>query len=144
LLPLEATSLLVPMTAIAEVIACEGEEQDTGEHTRWLYCYITWRDMTIPLISYEGVSGDVRPGLQPVSKVAIVNAVGVAADIGFYAIRLRQYPHPVHVDESHQLEFPSAEDRVPGVLMTATVDEAIAVIPDFELLEQYCARLRQQ
>lgn len=144
LVPLEDQLLLIPMTAIAEVIACEGQQQETGEHSPWLYGYISWRNLTVPLISFEGVTGGERPELQLISKVAIVNAVGAAREIGFYAIRLRDYPRPVHVEESDLLELPAADGSQAGVLMTATVEEQAAKVPDLELLEQYCSRLLQQ
>ncbi len=142
LLPTATKGLLMPMTAVAEVVACRVSESRRDPNAPWFYGWITWREQQIPLLSWESATGGEAPDLPLTSgPVAVINAIGPAAHLGFIALRLESYPRPVHVAKEDLLDLSGAEIRETGVLMQAIVDGIPAVVPEMSLMEQCCAGL---
>lgn len=97
LLGLESGKLLVPITAVAEVINTQAAVTRT-EAEGFLYGWIPWREQNIPLVSLEALAGGPRPSLAIENRMVILNAIGDGAERGFYAALLKNLPTPVQVD----------------------------------------------
>lgn len=115
--------LLLPITAVAEVINTVTMPEAGNDQTA-LYGWINWRDQKIPLISLENAVGGDRPQLKLENRMAVLNAVGDAAGLGFYAILLQSLPTPVQV---------SAETMREGNGKASALSIAEAVVGDEEV-----------
>jgi len=131
LLSLENRKLLVPVTAVAEVInsalAVEGTRAEGP-----LYGWIEWRDQRIPLLSLEALTGGARPPLGGYNRVLILNAIGAMAEVGFYAIILQGLPTPAHVTPEALTNDGGADQML---MAECDLGQERGFIPDFGQLE---------
>ncbi|GAA4651987.1 chemotaxis protein CheW [Kistimonas scapharcae] len=132
LIPMSGSALLVPSAALAEMIpfsTLEGLE----EGPEWLLGRISWRDQTIPVVSFERANGEALPEGRDNARFAIMNRVSEKGDLCFYALVVQGIPHPLSVvpaDISHR-------DKEPGQYEKACVivHGTPAVIPDLDGIE---------
>ena len=132
LIPISGGALLVPSAALAEMIPFSTlETQEEGPE--WLLGQISWRDQTIPVVSFERANGEVLPEGRDNARFAIMNRVSDKGDLRFYALVVQGIPHPLSVapaDISHR-------DKEPGEYEKACVivHGTPAVIPDLDSIE---------
>jgi len=134
-LPLTDRKLLVPNTAVAEVLL-SSEEPQRIDHAL-CYGWITWRDQRLPLISLEVVLGSHRPVLGDSYRIAVFNTIGPRAEKGFFAVRLGAIPQSIQVTQSGVFEEATAS----RLLMAAVVDNERLWVPNLELVEAEIAAL---
>jgi chemosensory pili system protein ChpC len=137
-LPLVGQRLLVPLTAIAEVVTT-GLSPVGGNSDGLFYGWINWREQRIPLISLEVLSGSGRPPLAEFNRIAVFNAVGDLATLGFYGIRLDATPQPVHV--TAQTVLAQSDDKQILRIMEAVVGDQQVWLPDMDAVETKVAEL---
>jgi len=127
--------LLVPLTAVAEVLDELPELASTVTGHPWLYGWLPWRQHEVPLLAYEGVAGGSIAPLWGDTRVVIFNAIGAAAAHRFYGIAIRSLPRPLRLGRESDLQ---ARDVTPpqGAALLVDMGAESAAIPDFELLER--------
>lgn len=72
-LPMAAFHMLVPNSAVAEIIGyVEPDAGDDDLKTDWYYGYIAWRGVSVPVVSVEAMCQQIssKPGAR--SRIAIV------------------------------------------------------------------------
>ena len=87
LLPIGATSLLVPMAEVSEIIAKLDITPLSGR-TDWQPGYLLWRGQTLPIICYSALA--LQQPAQPLADNSY--AAVIKRDWGEYAIACRQAP----------------------------------------------------
>jgi len=131
LLPLNDRMLLLPNVAVAEIIPYRGV-RSAPNLPPWLIGQIGWRDLRLPLLSFEAASGGtVQLGATP--RIAVFNALGGRPGVKFLALLLQGIPRSLKVDA--QLARADAE-LAPLELAAVQVEGGVARIPDLEALEQ--------
>ncbi|KJS09919.1 MAG: hypothetical protein VR73_00570 [Gammaproteobacteria bacterium BRH_c0] len=138
ILTLTDQKLLVPLTAVAEVINSETSPV-AGDSDGPCYGWINWREQRIPLLSLEVMCGGNRPPLGETNRMAIFNAVGDATELGFYAVRLAAIPQPVQVTE--QTVLAQTDGKQALRLMDAVVGDNQAWLPNLEMIEARVAAI---
>lgn len=131
LLPLSDRTLLLPSVAVAELIPYRGV-QGSPELPPWLLGLVSWRDLRLPLLSFEAASGGTpRVGTTP--RIAVLNAIGGRPQVKFLALLLQGIPRSLKVDG----RLPAVDAPLaPLELAAVDLGEGIAKIPDLEGLEQ--------
>lgn len=131
LLPLTDRTLLLPNVAVAELIPYRGV-QSNPELPSWLVGQIAWRDLRLPLLSFEAASGgSLKLGATP--RVAVLNAMGGRPHVKFIALLLQGIPRSLKVDSKlPRVDAPLA----PLELAAVDLGDGIAKIPDLQALEQ--------
>lgn len=134
LLPLADRTLLLPNVALAELVPYRAPQTVEGMPD-WLLGQISWRELRLPLLSFEAASNGVsRVG--PGCRVAVLNAMGGRPQIKFIALLLQSIPHSVKVDE----HLAKADVELgPLELDAAMFDDTVVKIPDLVGLEQLLA-----
>jgi chemosensory pili system protein ChpC len=134
LLPLADRTLLVPNVALAELVPYRAPQTVPGMPA-WLLGQISWRDLRLPLLSFEAASnGQSRSG--PGCRVAVLNALGGRPQVRFIALLLQSLPHSIKVDA--RLERADAE-LAPLELDAVLLGDSVVKIPDLVGLEQLLA-----
>ncbi len=134
LLPLADRTLLLPNVALAELVTYRAPQTTPGMPA-WLLGQISWRDLRLPLLSFEAASDGVTK-VTSASRVAVLNAVGGRPEVKFIALLLQGIPHSIKVDD----KLAQADVALsPLELAAVTIDEQIAKVPDLEALEQLLA-----
>lgn len=138
LLPLSDRFLLIPNILIAELVESVRHVQPLADAPNWLLGLISWRDLKLPLISFEAAE-DSQHVSGKMAYVAIINALGGRDNCKFFAIALQGLPSALKVDEHVDRDL-SVE---PGSLELSAVKMGSiqARIPDFQGLEDKLAEL---
>jgi chemotaxis signal transduction protein len=128
--------LLLPLAAVAEILEEAPRPTQATADQPWLHGWLTWRGCDIPLLAYEGIAGgNASPEHQENHRVAIINAIGPAASLGFYGLAIRELPRPLRLSADSRLRALDVEAPRGGALVVEVWGEP-ALIPDFDLLEQ--------
>jgi len=136
LLPLADRTLLLPNVALAELVPYRAPQTAEGMPA-WLLGQINWRELRLPLLSFEAASnGSAITAPGPGCRVAVLNAMGGRPQVKFIALLLQSIPHSVKVDE----HLAKADVELgPLELDAAMIDESVVKIPDLVGLEQLLA-----
>lgn len=136
LVPLADRNLLLPNVAVAELIPYRNVQ--TGEGLPgWFLGQIGWRDLKLPLLSFEAASGGVAH-VGPDSRVAVINALGGRPAVKFIAVVVQGIPRSLKVSSDLAR---AAETLAPLELDAVRIGELIAKVPDLIALEQKLADL---
>ncbi len=137
LLSLSDRLLLLPNTAVAELVAYRNVQPAVNSPS-WLLGQIAWRDLSLPLLSFEAASSQTAVNLDS-ARVVIINAIGGRPKFRFFALLIKGIPRSVRID--------SALQRLPDEALEAleldavSIDGETAKIPDLVALEQLLADL---
>jgi chemosensory pili system protein ChpC len=136
IIPMQGRNLLLPNVAVAEVVPYM-RPRAVADAPEWLLGTISWRGLTIPLVSYDGLYGaGVQTGVGQ-ARIAVLNTVHPDSGLKFYALVTAGIPQLKRVNTDLLQEVP-AEDAT-GVLSQVQIGEIQAVIPDLSALESMVA-----
>jgi chemosensory pili system protein ChpC len=136
LLPLLGEFLLVPNVTVAEMAPIQPFDiiPNTPD---WFLGYYPWRNLRIPIVSYETMNGVASPKISARGRVAVLNNTGQIEDdnTGFISILTQDIPRMTRVEEQDISENPDIEKR-PFDLMNVRVGLEELVIPDIAAIER--------
>ncbi|MDP2745761.1 chemotaxis protein CheW [Pseudomonas sp.] len=134
LMPLTDRTLLLPNVAVAELIPYRAPQVSEGMPS-WFLGQIAWRDLRLPLLSFEAAS-DGQVNVSPGSRVAVINALGGRPAVKFIAVLVQGIPRSIKVGA----ELVRADVTLsPLELDAVQFGEAVLKIPDLIGLEQKLA-----
>jgi chemosensory pili system protein ChpC len=137
LLTLSDRLLVLPNTAVAELVAYRNV-QAAENSPNWLLGQISWRDLNLPLLSFETASNDAAV-ITERARVVIVNAIGGRPKFRFFALLIQGIPRSVRIEANLLSE--QDETLLPLELDAVRIAGEIAKIPDLIALEQKLADL---
>ncbi|MDH4563570.1 chemotaxis protein CheW [Pseudomonas sp. BN411] len=131
LLPLSDRTLLVPNVALAELIPYRAPQATPGLPA-WLLGQVAWRDLRLPLLSFEAAAGgEVKVGSG--ARVAVLNALGGRPHVKFIALLLQGIPRSLKLENDlRRANAPLSILELDSVQLGTDV----AKIPDLMALEQ--------
>jgi chemosensory pili system protein ChpC len=135
LVPLADRTLLLPNVAVAELIPYRPPHVTPGLPS-WFLGQVAWRDLQLPLLSFEAAS-DGQPQIGPGVRVAVLNAMGGRDKVKFIALLVQGIPRSMKVDGNLQRAVGAA--LAPLELDAVQLGEAVVKIPDLIGLEQKLA-----
>lgn len=134
LVPLTDRTLLLPNVAVAELIPYRAPQPAQGSPS-WFLGQVSWRDLTLPLLSFEAASGgQSEAGAK--ARVVVLNALGGRDHVKFIAMLVQGIPRSIKVDPSLAR---SEATLAPLELDAVNLGDAQARIPDLIALEQKLA-----
>jgi len=135
LVPLADRTLLLPNVAVAELIPYRAPQAVQGNAPAWFLGQVPWRDLMLPLLSFEAASGgQVEAGSR--ARVVILNALGGRDHVKFIALLVQGIPRSIKVDASlSRSDVPLASLELDAV----NLGDIQARIPDLIGLEQKLA-----
>lgn len=134
LVPLADRTLLLPNVAVAELIPYR-PQSSAPSMPSWFLGQIPWRDLTLPLLSFEAASGG-RCETGSKARVAVLNALGGRDHMKFIALLVQGIPRSVKVDSGLAR---SDVTLAPLELDAVNLGDVLARIPDLAALEQKLA-----
>jgi chemosensory pili system protein ChpC len=140
LIPLHNLQLLLPNTAIAEVISYH-KPQAMEETPQWLGGVVNWRGLRIPLIHFETAALNQAPKIHRRNRVIVLNVLNGSDALPFYGLLAQGIPRLMNLDSGNLLDAPNAENEPQFVLRQVLVEGQAAVIPDQKALEEAMAEL---
>ncbi|MBU1329146.1 MAG: chemotaxis protein CheW [Gammaproteobacteria bacterium] len=134
LVPLSDRQLLLPNVAVAELIAFRAPQISEGMPD-WFLGQIAWRDLRLPLLSFEAASSG-QAQLGEGARVAVLNALGGRPKVKFIALLVQGIPRSVKIAS----DLPAVDvELAPLELGAARVGDDVVRIPDLIGLEQLLA-----
>jgi chemosensory pili system protein ChpC len=134
LIPLQGRMLLAPNVTIAEIVPV-AQVVPVENAPDWYLGNCTWREQTIPLLSFEAMNGEEKPGFGPRSRFAVINTTGLNESLPFIAIITQGLPRLARVTEDEITEREDV-DQKPFELMHVSWAGEEAVIPNVEAMER--------
>lgn len=133
LLPLAGFRLLVPTVSVAEMAPMKPIEplEDSPE---WFVGYYEWRDIKVPVISYEAICGEGDVQLSAQGRIAVLNNTGVNDKLPFIAINTQSIPRMSRISEQDIVENEDVP-RKSFDLMSVKVGLEEFAIPNVSALE---------
>lgn len=136
-IPLSEYSLLVPNSCVAEIVP--GTAVDRRDEHPWLIGKIEWRELTLPCISFEHLSGTISSDVKVTQRVAIFNTISDAFSMRFYAVAIHGIPRLARVVQEELVEEavePQAFDK-----LKAQLNGESCTIPDLAAIENLLASI---
>ena len=125
--------LLLPNVAVAEIINF-GDIKKIIDKPDWYYGNINWRDLEIPLISYEGMKGQGISNSKDSSRIIILNGIKGNKLLPFYGLVSQGIPRlsrvsPREIDQ---------EEKSGGNtdFISLSLNGESVTIPNLESIEQ--------
>ena len=134
LVPLADRTLLLPNVAVAELIPYRAPQVSAGMPD-WFLGQIAWRDLRLPLLSFEAASGgQAHTGTG--ARVAVINALGGRPKVKFIALLVQGIPRSLKVGT----DLVRADVALaPLELDAVSLGDDVVKIPDLIGLEQMLA-----
>jgi chemosensory pili system protein ChpC len=132
LIPLHDKQLLLPNVTVAEIIPYRAPTVISG-HSSWLLGQLEWRNINIPVFSYEALSGSEVPSIKG-ARLAVINGIGKNPNLPFYAILIQGIPKLTHVKEDDIVTVEAMHSGPYDQMAVSLFDEQ-AMIPDLEMIE---------
>jgi chemosensory pili system protein ChpC len=144
LIPLDGERLLVPRVCVAEVIMFTAPERvaDDDQLPSWFLGKIEWSGRRVPVISFEGISGEEVQKRTGRTRIVVFHALGDDLKIGYFGVITQGFPQLVRVNGdvlSLETEQPWPEGQ-PVLCRTRMINE-YPLIPDMERLESMLAKI---
>ena len=146
LIPLQGERLLVPRVCVAEVIAFvepdpagQGPEQEIPD---WYLGRVEWNGRRVPVVSFEGFSGQSTKTRAGRTRIVIFHALGDGNSVAYYGIITQGFPQLVRVSpEVLAAEVERAWPEALPVLCRTRMINEYPLIPDMERLESMLGEL---
>jgi chemosensory pili system protein ChpC len=133
MLPVSNKQLIVPSVALAEVLPLPVVET-LGDGPNWLMGMAQWRNLKIPVISYEGINDEPFTPTDAGHQLAVMNGIKDVDKLPFYGVSLQGMPRMARISEEDVREN---DELVKGVAEAMAVfsEGAPALIPDLDYIE---------
>lgn len=133
LIPMDGMRLVLPNTAIAEVIAHQDVEV-VENVPHWVMGLILWRGLKIPLLSFEAAVAEQIASGSRRSRIVVLNARSHEAQLPFYGFLAQGIPRLMALNGSAIIDSPD-QGETPYVVRHCLVDGNPAMIPDMDRFE---------
>ena len=139
LLPLNSLNLLVPNSAVAEIIGYSAPREVTGA-SDWVEGVVLWRGVYVPVISVEKLCELGNAEVRPRARIAIIYNPEKDPQLPYLGIHIQDIPR-AYLAEAETTISGGAEG-LSEYLITRVDDEDLArAIPD---LDKIIATLKQE
>jgi|GEM_PF-142560 chemosensory pili system protein ChpC len=144
------SNLLVPMPAVAEIILNQLPIEDESS-PEWMLGWISWRNLTIPLIDFSALQGagsckDFADSMHMI----VLNSLVEGHQHRYYAIVCKGFPHTLRVAEDSALSAENSganngaqntQQKPLCISFCFSLDGQILQLPDFEEIETYLCEI---
>lgn len=138
LAPMQAESLLLPTSSIAEVVDYI-TPAPVNSAPEWFLGQIDWEGRQVPIFSYAAlISGDQPAAINGKTRIMIIKSLSDSARLPYLGIVITDIPKLVTV-QMDQLVHTSDERKSLGVFCHVSVQDQAAVIPDLDRLTHLVA-----
>lgn len=136
---LHGEQLILPNTAVAEIIPYIKPEALSDmvrkNAPEWLLGMISWRGILVPLISIETIFGSDYEQQGKRSSIAIINAVGSATGVPYFAIVTQGIPRLLQVSATTLNVIDETGDDNKAIACHVVIEGDVAIIPDMDEIE---------
>jgi chemosensory pili system protein ChpC len=130
LLPLTSLNLLIPNSAVAEIVGYSAPRPLSGS-SDWFAGVVLWRGVYVPVVAVEQMCNLAVAGTGPRARIGIVYNPEKDADLPYIGIHMQDIPR-AYLAEPDSIESGGSEG-LSEYLLTRVDDEQLnRVIPDLD------------
>lgn len=100
MLPMKTSSIIVPNTAIAEIVSVE-HVLPVNDAPIWMLGYLNWRRRSVPLLSFDAVQHGEPDFLTSRSKIAVLYSLSQDSTFPYMAILMQRAPKVISITEEN-------------------------------------------
>ncbi|MDO3387582.1 chemotaxis protein CheW [Gilvimarinus sp. SDUM040013] len=134
LVPIVDKLLLLPNVTVAEIVPV-AQVSPVADGPDWLLGEFVWREIKLPLISYELLNGNSKPSLNARCRIAVLNTTGESDDLGFIAVLTQGLPRLARITPDEIVENSDAPSDTYDDMAISWSGE-LATIPSVARIEQ--------
>jgi chemosensory pili system protein ChpC len=132
LLPLTSLNLLVPNSAVAEIIGYS-TPRPLSECSDWFVGVVLWRGVYIPVVAVEQMCDIATAAAGPRARIAVIYNPEKDPELPYVGIHMQDIPRDYLADPDSTES--GSSDGLGDYLLTRVDDEDLArVIPDFDMI----------
>lgn len=130
LLPLTSLNLLVPNSAVAEIVGYS-QPRALAECSDWFTGVVLWRGVHVPVVAIEQMCGIAGAGTGPRARIAIIYNPERDPELPYLGIHMQDIPRAYLADPDTTES--GSSDGLSDYLLTRVDDEELQrVIPDLD------------
>ena len=130
LLPLNSLSLLIPNSAVAEIVGYTEPREISGS-SDWFAGVVLWRGVYIPVVAVEQMCGLAVAGVGPRTRIAIIYNPEKDPALPYLGIHIQDIPRAYLAEADTMIS--GGDDNLCEFLVTRVDDEELArAIPDLD------------
>ena len=126
--------LLLPNATVAEVLARVPVES-IPDAPSWLPGQILWHGWQVPLVSFQGLTGQGQESVVASSKIVVLKSLGGGEAMPYFALLTQSFPRLISVPRDGLLADATEEQLPAGVQMRVLLGDEAALLPDLESIE---------
>jgi chemosensory pili system protein ChpC len=129
LLPLSELNLLIPNSAVAEIIGYSTPRALSGS-SDWFAGVVMWRGVYVPVVAVEQMCNIASAGFGPRTRIAIIYNPEKDSELPYIGIHMQDIPRAYLADDSTES---GSSEGLSEYLLTRVDDEQLTrVIPDLD------------
>ena len=130
LLPLTSLNLLVPNSAVAEIIGFS-TPRPLADCSDWFAGVVLWRGVYVPIVAVEQMCDIATAAVGPRTRIAVIFNPEKDSELPYIGIHMQDIPRAYLADPDSTES--GSSDGLSDYLLTRVDDEELArVIPDFD------------
>lgn len=139
LLPLKSLNLLLPNSAVAEIIGYSAP-RELADTSDWFEGVVLWRGVYIPVVAVEQMCGLDTAEVRPRARIAIIYNPEKDPELPYLGIHIQDIPRAYLAEADSMIS--GGDEGLGEYLITRVDDEELArVIPD---LDKIIATLKRE
>jgi chemosensory pili system protein ChpC len=132
LLPLTSLNLLVPNSAVAEIISYS-TPRPLSQCSDWFVGVVLWRGVYIPVVAVEQMCDIATAAAGPRARIAVIYNPEKDPELPYVGIHMQDIPRAYLADPDSTES--GSSDGLGDYLLTRVDDEELArVIPNFDMI----------
>ena len=130
LMPLKSLSLLLPNSAVAEIIGYSTPRELAGT-SDWFQGVVLWRGVYIPVVAVEQMCGMATAEVRPRARIAIIYNPEKDPELPYLGIHIQDIPRAYLAEAETMIS--GGDEGLGEYLITRVDDEELArAIPDLD------------
>ena len=130
LLPLSGLNLLIPNSAVAEIVGYT-EPREIAGSSDWFPGVVLWRGVYIPVVTIEELCGRGVAGVGPRTRIAIVYNPEKDSELPYLGIHIQDIPRAYLAEADTMIA--GGDQELSEFLLAGVDDEELArAIPDLD------------
>ena len=130
LLPLTSLNLLIPNSAVAEIIGYS-TPRALPDSSDWFAGVVLWRGVYVPVVAVEQMCGQGIAGVGPRARIAIIYNPDNDAELPYLGIHMQDIPR-AYLAEADSMVAGNDEGLGPYLITRVDDEQLNRVIPDID------------
>lgn len=130
LLPLKSLNLLIPNSAVAEIIGYS-QPRELPDTSDWFGGVVLWRGVYVPVVAVEQMCNIDTAAVGPRARIAIIYNPEPDPELPYLGIHMQDIPR-AYLAEAESMESGTDDDLSPYLLSRVDDDQYARFIPEFD------------